>query len=65
MTARTEAARSGDRDRVGPRPRLGPLTQYALLAGPPLSMLDSSIVNVAVVPRGVRGMGPRSRGFRG
>jgi EmrB/QacA subfamily drug resistance transporter len=29
---------------------LGPLTQYALLAGPLLSMLDSSIVNVAVEP---------------
>jgi len=33
-----------------PRPRLGPLVQYALLAGPLLSMLDSSIVNVAVEP---------------
>jgi EmrB/QacA subfamily drug resistance transporter len=32
------------------RPRLGPLAQYALLAGPLLSMLDSSIVNVAVEP---------------
>jgi MFS family permease len=32
------------------RPRLGPLVQYALLAGPLLSMLDSSIVNVAVEP---------------
>jgi EmrB/QacA subfamily drug resistance transporter len=31
-------------------PRLGPLIQYALLAGPLLSMLDSSIVNVAVEP---------------
>ena len=46
MTARTElpspaAART---------PRLGPLVQYALLAGPLLSMLDSSIVNVAVEP---------------
>jgi EmrB/QacA subfamily drug resistance transporter len=30
--------------------RLGPLVQYALLAGPLLSMLDSSIVNVAVEP---------------
>ncbi len=28
----------------------GPLVQYALLAGPLLSMLDSSIVNVAVEP---------------
>jgi EmrB/QacA subfamily drug resistance transporter len=32
------------------RPRLGPLVQYALLAGPLLSMLDSSIVNVAAEP---------------
>jgi EmrB/QacA subfamily drug resistance transporter len=47
VTARTEAARSADRD-LGPR--LGPLVQYALLAGPLLSMLDSSIVNVAVEP---------------
>jgi EmrB/QacA subfamily drug resistance transporter len=31
-------------------PRLGPLAQYALLAGPLLSMLDSSVVNVAVEP---------------
>jgi EmrB/QacA subfamily drug resistance transporter len=30
--------------------RLGPLVQYALLAGPLLSMVDSSIVNVAVEP---------------
>ena len=39
----------------GPAPftaarRTGPLVQYALLAGPLLSMLDSSIVNVAVEP---------------
>ena len=35
----------------GPRPpKAGPLVQYALLAGPLLSMLDSSIVNVAVEP---------------
>jgi len=33
-----------------PVPRTGPLVQYALLAGPLLSMLDSSIVNVAVEP---------------
>jgi len=33
-----------------PAPRTGPLVQYALLAGPLLSMLDSSIVNVAVEP---------------
>ncbi|WP_153340215.1 DHA2 family efflux MFS transporter permease subunit [Nocardia aurantia] len=35
-------------------PRLGPVTQYALLAGPLLSMLDSSIVNVAVAPIAAR-----------
>jgi EmrB/QacA subfamily drug resistance transporter len=34
----------------GAAPRTGPLVQYALLAGPLLSMLDSSIVNVAVEP---------------
>lgn len=36
----------------GPEParKAGPLVQYALLAGPLLSMLDSSIVNVAVEP---------------
>jgi EmrB/QacA subfamily drug resistance transporter len=31
-------------------PKTGPLVQYALLAGPLLSMLDSSVVNVAVEP---------------
>jgi MFS family permease len=36
-------------DLTPPR-RLGPVVQYALLAGPLLSMLDSSIVNVAVEP---------------
>ena len=46
MTARTELTRS---EGTG-APRLGPLVQYALLAGPLLSMLDSSIVNVAVEP---------------
>ncbi|HLK75927.1 MAG TPA: DHA2 family efflux MFS transporter permease subunit [Streptosporangiaceae bacterium] len=47
MTARTEQSRHA----ATPRPdRLGPLVQYALLAGPLLSMLDSSIVNVAVEP---------------
>ena len=35
---------------AGAGPRAGPLVQYALLAGPLLSMLDSSIVNVAVEP---------------
>lgn len=33
-----------------PRTRLGAVVQFALLAGPLLSMLDSSIVNVAVSP---------------
>jgi EmrB/QacA subfamily drug resistance transporter len=33
-----------------PVPKADPLVQYALLAGPLLSMLDSSIVNVAVEP---------------
>jgi EmrB/QacA subfamily drug resistance transporter len=47
MTARTELSSSQDAARP---PRLGPLVQYALLAGPLLSMLDSSIVNVAVEP---------------
>ena len=35
---------------VASRPQIGPLAQYALLAGPLLSMLDSSVVNVAVEP---------------
>jgi EmrB/QacA subfamily drug resistance transporter len=35
---------------IGRVHKLGPLSQYALLAGPLLSMLDSSIVNVAVEP---------------
>jgi EmrB/QacA subfamily drug resistance transporter len=35
---------------AGPARRLSPVVQYALLAGPLLSMLDSSIVNVAVAP---------------
>lgn len=33
-----------------PTQKLGIATQYALLAGPLLSMLDSSIVNVAIAP---------------
>jgi EmrB/QacA subfamily drug resistance transporter len=37
-------------DRAGSPARPGPLVQYALLAGPLLSMLDSSIVTVAVEP---------------
>jgi EmrB/QacA subfamily drug resistance transporter len=35
---------------TSPAPRLSPVVQYALLAGPLLSMVDSSIVNVAVAP---------------
>jgi EmrB/QacA subfamily drug resistance transporter len=35
---------------VGSRRRLSPAVQYALIAGPLLSMVDSSIVNVAVAP---------------
>jgi EmrB/QacA subfamily drug resistance transporter len=35
---------------TGRSPRTRPLVQYALLAGPLLSMLDSSIVNVAAEP---------------
>jgi EmrB/QacA subfamily drug resistance transporter len=46
VTARTELSPQED----ARAPRLGPLVQYALLAGPLLSMLDSSIVNVAVEP---------------
>ncbi len=42
MTAATTTA--------GPAGRLSPVVQYALLAGPLLSMVDSSIVNVAVAP---------------
>jgi MFS family permease len=34
----------------GPAAKAAPLVQYALLAGPLLSMLDSSVVNVAVEP---------------
>jgi EmrB/QacA subfamily drug resistance transporter len=48
VTARTELSHPGA---AAPAPpRLIPLVQYALLAGPLLSMLDSSIVNVAVEP---------------
>lgn len=47
MTIRVPGAHAGPRAGTGP---LGPLVQYALLAGPLLSMLDSSIVNVAVEP---------------
>ncbi len=49
MTARTELSHPGAAA-PAPPPRLIPLVQYALLAGPLLSMLDSSIVNVAVEP---------------
>jgi EmrB/QacA subfamily drug resistance transporter len=48
VTARGQLAATRD---AGSAPqRLGPLVQYALLAGPLLSMVDSSIVNVAVEP---------------
>jgi EmrB/QacA subfamily drug resistance transporter len=55
---RAGRARRARRDRAvttvaataGPVRRLSPVVQYALLAGPLLSMLDSSIVNVAVAP---------------
>ena len=51
MTAQTGRAGLGRPAGAGPAgPRLGPFAQYALLAGPLLSMLDSSIVNVAVEP---------------
>ena len=51
VTARAELTHPEDAGPAGPRPpRLGSLVQYALLAGPLLSMLDSSIVNVAVEP---------------
>ena len=49
MTAPAGLSHSEDAG-AAPPPRLGPLVQYALLAGPLLSMLDSSIVNVAVEP---------------
>jgi MFS family permease len=45
---RTELRRSAATD--SGRPRLAPFVQSALLAGPLLSMIDSSIVNVAVEP---------------
>ena len=41
MTATTAPAPSG---------RLSPVVQYALLAGPLLAMVDSSVVNVALEP---------------
>jgi EmrB/QacA subfamily drug resistance transporter len=49
VTARAELSSPQDSDPARPD-SLGPLVQYALLAGPLLSMLDSSIVNVAVEP---------------
>ena len=51
-TNRTDrAGRAGQpRDTAAGPPRPGGMAQYALLAGPLLSMLDSSIVNVAVEP---------------
>ena len=49
MTARTDSTELSRLEATGSA-RLGPLVQYALLAGPLLSMIDSSIVNVAVEP---------------
>jgi EmrB/QacA subfamily drug resistance transporter len=48
--ARPSLPPAPDAEPAPARPRLGPLAQYALLAGPLLSMLDSSVVNVAVEP---------------
>ena len=49
MTAQMEGAGLSHAGDLRPA-RLGPLVQYALLAGPLLSMLDSSIMSVAVEP---------------
>jgi len=49
VTARTDSTDLSRPEATGSA-RLGPLVQYALLAGPLLSMIDSSIVNVAVEP---------------
>jgi len=49
VTARTDSTDLSRLEATGSA-RLGPLVQYALLAGPLLSMIDSSIVNVAVEP---------------
>ena len=49
MTVRADSTELSRPEAASP-PRLGPFVQYALLAGPLLSMLDSSIVNVAVEP---------------
>jgi len=49
MTAQVEGAGLSHAGDLRPA-RLGPLVQYALLAGPLLSMLDSSIMSVAVEP---------------
>lgn len=48
MTAPPNA--TGHLPGTSPLPRTSPLVQYARLAGPLLSMLDSSIVNVAAEP---------------
>jgi hypothetical protein len=47
VTSRASHAEVSRPERPAP-PRPGPLVQYALLAGPLLSMLDSSIVNVLI-----------------
>ncbi len=44
------APRTGPTPKTPKTPRTPSLVQYALLAGPLLSMLDSSVVNVAVEP---------------
>jgi EmrB/QacA subfamily drug resistance transporter len=49
VTARTDSTELS-RPEGTSSARPGPLVQYALLAGPLLSMVDSSIVNVAVEP---------------
>jgi MFS family permease len=46
----TGGGEPGAGERGVPGGRLGPVVQFALIAGPLLSMLDSSVVNVASVP---------------
>ena len=50
MTATTKTPGTITAAASPPRARLGALAQYGLLAGPLLSMLDASIVTVAVAP---------------
>jgi EmrB/QacA subfamily drug resistance transporter len=49
MSGAAAAAAAAATPAAPPR-RLSPVVQYALLAGPLLSMVDSSIINVAVAP---------------